>query len=133
MKAKGLTPADVAGLFGVKPPSVYDWINFGRIAKKHLPRLVEVFGHSVDWWITGVEISANAKTTGMPAGIARLAGVLEGRSDEEMERIARALELLLGAQPSTRELESRVRRYTIDDEELAQNSNPRRTRRKKEA
>ncbi|TCK44014.1 phage repressor protein C with HTH and peptisase S24 domain [Paraburkholderia sp. BL8N3] len=42
-------------MFGVKPPSVYDWVNYGRIAKKHIPGLVEKFGHSADWWITGDE------------------------------------------------------------------------------
>lgn len=55
MDKRKLTVAQVAELFGVKAPSVYDWLNFGRIAKKHLPKLVAEFGHSMQWWIEGVE------------------------------------------------------------------------------
>jgi Predicted transcriptional regulator len=55
MDARKMTPTEVASAFGVKNPSVYDWMNFGRIAKKHIPKLVEVFGHTANWWITGEE------------------------------------------------------------------------------
>lgn len=55
MQRRSLTPAQIAEIFEVKTPSVYDWLNFGRIAKKHLPKLVNEFGHSVEWWITGQE------------------------------------------------------------------------------
>ncbi len=49
---KGVSQADVAREFGVTPPTVsQDWIKHGRIAKKHLPKLVEYFGHSYDWWL----------------------------------------------------------------------------------
>ena len=50
-KRLGLKPAQVAEIFGVKAPSVYDWYEFGRISKKHDPRLVEMSGHSIDWWL----------------------------------------------------------------------------------
>lgn len=55
MDRLGLTPTEVANIFGVKNPSVYDWMKFGRVAKKHIPKLVEVFGHTAEWWITGKE------------------------------------------------------------------------------
>ena len=47
----GLKPAEVAALFEVKPPSVYDWYYHGRIHKKHYPTLVEKFGRPLEWWL----------------------------------------------------------------------------------
>jgi len=44
MAVKGVTKAEVAAHFGIKPPSVYDWVNHGRISKKHLPELFNYFG-----------------------------------------------------------------------------------------
>lgn len=51
MERLGTTIPEMAALFGVKVPSVYDWLNFGRIAKKHLPRLAQWSGRQIDWWI----------------------------------------------------------------------------------
>jgi transcriptional regulator with XRE-family HTH domain len=51
MAAKGTKPAELAELCGVKAPSVYDWINYGRIAKKHIPRLAEFFGTPLGYWL----------------------------------------------------------------------------------
>lgn len=45
-----LKPPAVAKAFGVAVPSVYDWINEGRIAKRHYGKLVEVFGRPLEWW-----------------------------------------------------------------------------------
>ncbi|WP_018435324.1 XRE family transcriptional regulator [Paraburkholderia atlantica] len=59
MDRLGLTPTAVAERFGVKNPSVYDWLKFGRIAKKHIPGLVEMSGKSAEWWITGEEAPAS--------------------------------------------------------------------------
>ena len=50
MLDKGVKPAELAREFGVKAPSVYDWLEFGRIAKKHIPKLAEYFGKPVGWW-----------------------------------------------------------------------------------
>jgi hypothetical protein len=47
----GLKPKDVAVLFGVKAPSVYDWYDHGRIHKKHYPVLIEKFGRPLSWWL----------------------------------------------------------------------------------
>lgn len=66
MDKRKLTVAQVAEMFGVKAPSVYDWLNFGRIAKKHLPKLVAEFGHSMQWWIEGKENNGEANHDELP-------------------------------------------------------------------
>lgn len=48
---RGLKPADVAKIFGVKPPSVYDWYEHGRIHQKHYAKLVEWSGNPIEWWL----------------------------------------------------------------------------------
>lgn len=48
---KGLKPKDVAKIFDVKPPSVYDWYENGRIHKKHFLTLVEWSGKPITWWL----------------------------------------------------------------------------------
>lgn len=40
----------LAEAFGVKTPSVYDWIDHGRIGKHQLKLLAEWSGRSLDWW-----------------------------------------------------------------------------------
>jgi len=47
----GLKPGEVAKLFGVKAPSVYDWYQHGRVHKKHYPVLVAKFGRPLEWWL----------------------------------------------------------------------------------
>jgi transcriptional regulator with XRE-family HTH domain len=51
MAANEVTPTQLAKEFGVKPPSVYDWMQFGRVAKKHIPKLAEYFGKPVGYWL----------------------------------------------------------------------------------
>lgn len=58
MESRGdgrLLKKDVAAHFGVQPPSLQDWINFGRIGKQHLNSLVAYFSDVVgpDHW--GIE------------------------------------------------------------------------------
>lgn len=36
--------------FGVRTPSVYDWIDHARIGKDKYPRLVEWSGRDLHWW-----------------------------------------------------------------------------------
>lgn len=52
MKDKGLAHdfAAVAAAFGVKVPSVYDWVDHGRFAKSRFADLVAWSGRSLDWW-----------------------------------------------------------------------------------
>lgn len=59
IEKKAVTKKAVADHFGVKPPSVQDWINFGRIGKKHLNELVSFFSDVVGpehWGITPIDI-----------------------------------------------------------------------------
>lgn len=48
---RGLKPVDVAAVFDVAPPSVYDWYQHGRIHKKHYPKLETWSGKSIHWWL----------------------------------------------------------------------------------
>lgn len=43
IRKKGITKAELAREFGVKPPSVQDWVKHGRISKTHLPHLLAYF------------------------------------------------------------------------------------------
>lgn len=47
MATKQVNQPAVAKEFGVQQPSVSEWIRFGRIAKKHIPHLVEYFSDVV--------------------------------------------------------------------------------------
>lgn len=44
---KGVSKAEVARHFNIKGPSIYDWIDHGRVGKRHLTRLVEYFSDVV--------------------------------------------------------------------------------------
>ena len=48
---RGLKPAQVAAIFDVKPPSVYDWYQNGRIHQRHYAKLVEWSGKPITWWL----------------------------------------------------------------------------------
>lgn len=52
MREKGLTGdyAAIARAFDVKTPSVYDWIDHGRLGKERYAALVQWSGRSLDWW-----------------------------------------------------------------------------------
>jgi transcriptional regulator with XRE-family HTH domain len=54
MKEANMTPAELARLMEVKAPSVYDWMNFGRIAKPRLNGLSKIFNRPLEWWL-GIE------------------------------------------------------------------------------
>lgn len=46
--------------FKVSTPSVYDWIDHGRISKERYPRLVEWSGRSLDWWFDVPAVAGDA-------------------------------------------------------------------------
>lgn len=52
MAEKGVKQADVAAAFGIRQPSVSEWLSTGRIGKKHIPKLIEYFSDAVgpDHW-----------------------------------------------------------------------------------
>jgi len=62
---KGLKPPQVAELFGVKTPSVYDWYTHGRVHKKHYPKLVEWSGKPIEWWLD-IEIGHTVAESSAP-------------------------------------------------------------------
>lgn len=52
MREKGIAGdyAAIARAFDVKTPSVYDWIDHGRLGKDRYLALVKWSGRSLDWW-----------------------------------------------------------------------------------
>jgi phage repressor protein C with HTH and peptisase S24 domain len=52
LSREGVTPALLGLACGVKSQSVYDWRDYGRVAKKHLPTLAQLSGTSDRWWLT---------------------------------------------------------------------------------
>lgn len=52
---KGVSNADVAREFKIKPPSVIDWKKFGRIGKQHIEHLVAFFSDVVGPEHWGIE------------------------------------------------------------------------------
>jgi len=52
MREKGIAGdySTAATVFGVKTPSVYDWVDHGRIAKRHYKTLAEWSGRPLEWW-----------------------------------------------------------------------------------
>lgn len=55
IQMKGVSKADVARAFGVKPPSVQGWLKNGRISKEHIEKLLTYFSDVVGpehWGIT---------------------------------------------------------------------------------
>lgn len=65
-----LTKKAVADAFGVRPPSVQDWINFGRIGKQHLNKLVDFFSDVAEPSHWGISLAS--ETPEMPAFTARV-------------------------------------------------------------
>lgn len=49
---EGVTPTLLGVACGVKSQSVYDWRDYGRVAKRHIPVLAEVSGTTERWWLT---------------------------------------------------------------------------------
>jgi transcriptional regulator with XRE-family HTH domain len=47
MTKKGVVQSDVAEAFGIKQPSVSEWLKFGRVSKKHINHLVHYFSDVV--------------------------------------------------------------------------------------
>ncbi|GHH53056.1 hypothetical protein [[Pseudomonas] boreopolis] len=47
IRLKGVPKTAVAAHFGIKGPSIYDWIKHGRVGKQHLTALVEYFSDVV--------------------------------------------------------------------------------------
>lgn len=79
IELKGVSQKEVAAHFGVKPPSVTDWLKFGVIAKKHLPKLWAYFSDVVgpehwglDRYPTGDNLSLSDAEMRVALAIAKL-------------------------------------------------------------
>lgn len=71
MKRKRVTQGQVAEAFGIKQPSVSDWLKYGRIDKRHIPKLVAYFAD-----VVGIEhwgLPASWSSTGQPSVVRELA------------------------------------------------------------
>jgi hypothetical protein len=58
--ASGAAPSKkaIALHFGIKPPSLYDWINGGTIGKEKIPRLLHFFSDVVDAAHWGISLAS---------------------------------------------------------------------------
>lgn len=65
MRGKGIEGdyAALAAAFGVRTPSVYDWITHGRLGKERYARLVEWSGKGLSWWFDVAEPEEKPKST----------------------------------------------------------------------
>lgn len=48
LKKKGMRQKDLADHFGIKAPSVSDWLKYGRVSKEKIPALIQYFSDVVD-------------------------------------------------------------------------------------
>ncbi len=79
IRLKGVTRSEVARQFGVQPESTYDWTKFGRIAKKHLPKLFDYFSD-----VAGPEHWGMASSEWLPSlGYSQGVGLGHGQRAEE--------------------------------------------------
>jgi transcriptional regulator with XRE-family HTH domain len=95
----GYTQAGLARACGIATPSVSDWLSgkTKRIEGENLLRAAKFLNVS-PWWLATGEGEAelkDSKEVNLPKGMARFASILNDRSDEEIECIAQALELLI--------------------------------------
>lgn len=60
---KGVSKAELARAFGVKPPSVQGWVNHGRISKDKLSQLMDYFADTVPAGHWGEKQRAKAPAT----------------------------------------------------------------------
>lgn len=93
---RGLKPAQVAEIFGVRPPSVYDWYAHGRISQKHYAKLIQWSGKSIEWWLDlPDEHQAReepARYGAMPPRHKVLLDLFEGLPSSEQDALIRTLE-----------------------------------------
>lgn len=94
--------AYMAAYFGVKVPSVYGWVDTGRIHKSRLSTLVDWSGYPHSWWLDNGPISEpSGPTIGLkPANSAPGVYQISTRSptdvdsDKPMPTLAQAVEVL---------------------------------------
>lgn len=95
MRRKGVGPTEVAREFGIKPPSVHDWMNHGRIGKDKLDHLIRYFSdvaNAEHWGLTGGTFTTpeGNMVREAPAHY-RLIDSLSDDNQRELYRIAQSL------------------------------------------
>jgi hypothetical protein len=112
---KGVKTADVARHFGIKGPSLYDWLKHGRIGKQHLSALISYFSDVVPPSHWGLDPSAEAAftppTLPVSAGeadtpLSHLAKLLAQTPDELRPAVGKLLESLALTPESPKVLDS---------------------------
>lgn len=63
LREAGVTQTQVAQYCGVTKQAVQGWIKTGRIDKQRLPKLAEITGRPLSWWLDGKEAESTAHLT----------------------------------------------------------------------
>ena len=53
IRESNLKQTDIATACGVTKQAVQGWLKTGRIAKNHLPKLADITGRPLAWWLAG--------------------------------------------------------------------------------
>ena len=80
--------ADVAKHFGIKTPSVYDWIKKGSISKEKLPELWDYFSDVVGYEHWGLVDNPRISLTGTPGGASNSTQPLADTMPPEVKELA---------------------------------------------
>lgn len=62
IRESNLKQSDIAVACGVTKQAVQGWIKTGRIAKNHLPKLAEISGRPLTWWLAGEQTEEEPQT-----------------------------------------------------------------------
>lgn len=91
IEKKKVKKKDVADFFGVKPPSVQDWIRRGTIDKAKLPALWQYFSDVVGpehWGLTTLSIDSDPAEISLGQTLARLGQALERAQPQTRAAVA---------------------------------------------
>lgn len=87
-----LKPAQVAELFKIKPPSVYDWYTTGRIHQRHYLKMVEWSGKPLEWWFDFPESASSARLSKNSGFAQSLADLFDSLPDDQKIRVDAMME-----------------------------------------
>ncbi len=85
IRMKGVSKADVARHFDVKPPSVQGWLKHGRISKSHIEKLLAYFSDVVGPEHWGISSTGFGRADLGPAVQTPLRPVVVVESDEDIQ------------------------------------------------
>ena len=136
IELKLVSQSAVAREFGIKQPSVSEWIRYGRIGKRHIPHLVAYFAGVVrpeHWglpasWAAGMAPSSSAIPTEQPRPIYGVPPPVPNRRFEDRREVSetdwavlQAVKLVL-PEPELERIKSeaeRIRRMAAEQIEAA--------------